>query len=136
VACFAKTTDTEWGAPSFISFFPPPNESRTYRSDGRIESIDYSNPEGVYSDPAVSLPRHWKDTYSYDDTGKLLGWTRSYNGKATAAFTAAGDRIVKRNADGSPAKAVHVKYVPRSTNDQLEPLTLSYIDDGEPFDVK
>ena len=136
VACFAKTANTEWGAPSFISFFPIPQESRTYRSDGRIESIDYSNPEGVYSDPAVSLPRHWKDTYSYDDTGKLLGWTRSYNGKDTAAFTAAGDRIVKRNADGSPAKAVHVKYVPRSTNDQLEPLTLSYIDEGEPFDVK
>ena len=136
VACFAKTTDTEWGAPSFISFFPIPQESRTYRSDGQIESIDYSNPEGVYSDPAVSLPRHWKDTYSYDDTGKLLGWTRSYNGKDTAAFTAAGDRIVGRNADGSPAKAVHVKYVPRSTNDQLEPVTLSYIDDGEPFDVK
>ena len=136
VACFAKTADTEWGAPSIISFFPIPQESRTYRSDGRIESIDYSNPDGVYSDPAVSLPRHWKDTYSYDDTGKLLGWTRSYNGKDTAAFTAAGDRIVKRNADGSPAKAVHVKYVPRSTNDQLEPVTLSYIDEGEPFDVK
>ena len=68
--------------------------------------------------------------------GKLLGWTRSYNGKDTAAFTAAGDRIVGRNADGSPAKAVHVKYVPRSTNDQLEPVTLSYIDEGEPFDVK
>ena len=136
VACFAKTADSEWGAPSFISFYPPPNESRTYRSDGQIESIDYSNPEGVYSDPLVSLPRHWKDTYSYDGTGKLLGWTRSYNGKDTAAFTAAGDRIVERNADGSPAKAVHVKYVPRSTNDQLEPVTLSYIDDGDPFDIK
>ena len=43
---------------------------------------------------------------------------------------------MERDADGKPAKAVHVKYVPRSTNDQLEPLTLSYIDDGEPFDVK
>jgi hypothetical protein len=136
VACFAKTADTEWGAPSFISFFPIPQESRTYRSDGRIESIDYSNPDGVYSDPAVSLPRHWKDTYSYDDTGKLLGWTRSYNGKDTAAFTAVGDRIVERNADGTPAKAVHVKYVPRSTNDQLEPVTLSYIDEGDPFGIK
>ena len=136
VACFAKTADSEWGAPSFISFYPPPNESRTYRSDGQIESIDYSNPEGVYSDPLVSLPRHWKDTYSYDGTGKLLGWTRSYNGKDTAFFTASGDRIVERNADGSPAKAVHVKYTPRSTNDPLEPLTLSYIDEDEPFDVK
>ncbi len=136
VACFAKTEDTEWGAPSFISFFPIPQEVRVYRPDGQIASIDYANPDGAYSDPAVSLPRHWKDTYAYDDTGKLLGWTRSYNGKDAAAFTAAGDRIVKRNADGSPAKVVHVKYVPRANNDRLEPVTLSYIDEDEPFDVK
>jgi hypothetical protein len=43
---------------------------------------------------------------------------------------------VERRGDGTPAKAVHVKYTPRSTNDPLEPLTLSYLDDGEPFDVK
>ena len=136
VACFAKTDGTEWGAPSIVSFYPIPQEARTYRPDGQIASIDYSNPEGVYSDPAISLPRHWKDTYSYDGAGKLLGWTRSYNGKDAASFTAAGDRIVERNADGSPAKAVHVKYLPRSSNDQLEPITLSYLDDGEPFDVR
>ena len=136
VACFAKTASTDWGAPSFISFFPIPRETRAYRSDGKIASIDYSNLEGVYSDPLVSLPRHWKDTYSYDDAGKLLGWTRSYNGKDFASFTAAGDRIVERHADGTPAKAVHVRYVPRSSGDKLEPVTLSYLDDGEPFDVK
>ncbi len=136
VACFAKTDGTEWGAPSFVSFFPIPQEVRTYRSDGRIASIDYSNPDGVYSDPAVALPRHWKDTYSYDDAGKMLGWTRSYNGRDVASFTATGNRIVERHADGTPAKAVHVRYRPRSSSDPLEPLTLSYFDDGEPFDVK
>lgn len=136
VACFAKTDSTAWGAPSFISFSPIPRETRVYRSDGKIASIDYSNLDGVYSDPLVALPRHWKDTYAYDDNGKLLGWTRSYNGKDFATFTADGDRIVERRADGSPAKAVHVKYVPRSSNDKLEPVTLSYLDDGEPFDVK
>jgi len=136
VACFAKTDGTDWGAPSIISFFPIPQEARTYRPDGQIASIDYSNPDGVYSDPVVALPRHWKDTYSYDAAGNLLGWARSYNGKDAATFTAAGDRVVERRADGTPAKAVHVKYIPRSSNDQLEPLTLSYIDDGEPFDVK
>ena len=136
VACFAKTDGSDWGAPSFISFFPIPQESRVYRKDGKIASIDYSNPDGVYSDPLVSLPRHWKDTYSYDDNGKMLGWTRSYNGKDTATFTASGDRIVERRADGTPAKAVHVRYTPRSSSDKLEPLTLSYLDDGEPFDVK
>ena len=136
VACFAKADGTEWGAPSFVSFFPVPQEARTYRSDGKIASIDYTNPEGVYSDPAVALPRHWKDTYSYDGTGKLLGWTRSYNGRDAASFTAAGDRVVERHDDGTPAKAVHVRYQPRASSDKLEPLTLSYLDDGEPFDVK
>ena len=136
VACFAKKDGTEWGAPSFVSFFPIPQEARVYRPDGKIASIDYSNPDGVYSDPLVSLPRHWKDTYSYDDAGKMLGWTRSYNGKDTASFTASGDRIVERHPDGTPAKAVHVRYTPRSSSDKLEPLTLSYLDDGEPFDVK
>ena len=136
VACFAKTDSTDWGAPSFISFFPIPQETRVYRADGKIASIDYSNLDGVYSDPLVSLPRHWKDTYSYDDNGKMLGWTRSYNGKDFATFTATGDRVVERRADGSPAKAVHIKYTPRRSNDKLEPLTLSYLDDGEPFDVK
>ena len=136
VACFAKTAGTEWGAPSIISFYPIPQEARTYLSDGRIDSIDYSNPEGVYSDPSVALPRHWKDTYSYDAAGKMLGWTRSYNGKDVASFTAAGDRIVERHADGTPSKAVHVRYLPRSSKDPLEPLTLSYFDDGKPFDVK
>lgn len=136
VACFAKTDSSTWGAPSFISFFPVPQETRIYRPDGQIESIDYTNRKNVYSDPVVSLPRHWKDTYSYDADGKPLGWTRSMDGKEAASFTASGDRIVERRADGTPSKAVHVKYIPRATNDKMEPLTLSYMDDGKPFDVK
>jgi len=136
VACFAKTATSSWGAPSIISFFPVPQETRTYRPDGQIASIDYANEKKVYSDPVVSLPRHWKDVYSYDASGKPLGWTRFSDGKEVAAFTASGHRIVARRADGTPSKAVRVKYLPRATNDNMEPLTLSYMDDGEPFDVK
>ena len=136
VACFAKTATSSWGAPSIISFFPIPQETRTYRPDGQIASIDYTNARKVYSDPVVSLPRRWKDVYSYDASGKQLGWTRFSDGKEVAAFTASGHRIVERRADGTPSKAVRVKYLPRATNDKMEPLTLSYMDDGEPFDVK
>ena len=136
VACFAKAEGTSWGAPSFISFFPIPQEKRVYRPDGKIASIDYSNPDNVYSDPLVALPRHWKDTYSYDASGKLLGWTRSANGAEVASFTPDGLRIVERRADGTPSKLARVKYVPRPSNDKLEPLTLTYMDDGEPFEVK
>ena len=136
VACFAKSETSSYGAPSIISFFPIPQETRTYRPDGQIASIDYANEKKVYSDPIVSLPRKWKDVYSYDDNGKPLGWTRISDGKEVASFTPSGHRIVDRRADGTPSKIVRVKYIPRATNDKMEPLTLSYMDDGEPFDVK
>ena len=136
VACFAKTHGTEYGAPSIISFSVVPQEKRVYRPDGRLESIDYTNPEMAYSDPAIALPRRWKDTYSYAPDGAPLGFSRSYNGKETAFFTPKGARVVERNADGTPKRAVAIVYTARQTGDKLQPLELTYTDNGEPFDVK
>ena len=135
VACFAKTTHTSFGAPAIISFFPIPQEKRTYRPDGQIAAIDYTNPDRIYSDPAIALPRHWTDTYDYSPDGKLLGFTRSYNGEASASFTAKGERIVERNPDGSPKKLVRVKYTPRGTGDAIQPVELTYLDDGAPYEA-
>ena len=135
VACFAKTTHTSYGAPAIISFYPIPQEKRTYRPDGQIAAIDYTNPDRVYSDPAISLPRHWTDTYDYSPDGKPLGFTRSYNGEASASFTVKGERIVERNPDGSPKKLVRVKYTPRGTGDAIQPIELTYLDDGEPYEA-
>lgn len=136
VACFAKTTHTTFGAPSIISFYPIPQEKRTYRPDGQIASIDYTNPDRVYSDPAIALPRHWTDTYDYTPDGKPLGFTRSYNGEPSASFTVKGERIVERNPDGTPKKLVRVKYTPRGTGDAIQPVELTYLDDGEPYEAK
>ena len=136
VACFAKTHGTAYGAPSIISFYCIPQEKRVYRKDGKIESIDYANPEMAYSDPALALPRRWKDTYSYSASGDLLGFSRSYNGRETAFFTPKGARVTERNPDGSPKRAVAVAYTARQTGDKLQPLELTYTDSGEPFDVK
>ena len=136
VACFAQSTHTTFGAPSIISFFPIPQEKRTYRPDGQIAAIDYINPDRVYSDPAVALPRHWTDTYDYTPDGKPLGFTRSYNGEASASFTVKGERIVERNPDGTPKKLVRVKYTPRGTGDAIQPVELTYLDDGEPYEAK
>ena len=135
VACFAKTTHTSFGAPSIISFYPIPQEKRTYRPDGQIAAIDYTNPNRVYSDPAIALPRHWTDTYDYTPDGKPLGFTRSYNGEPSASFTVKGERIVERNPDGTPKRLVRVKYTPRGTGDALQPVELTYLDDGEPYEV-
>ena len=135
VACFAKTIHTSFGAPAIISFYPIPQEKRTYRPDGQIAAIDYTNPDRVYSDPAIALPRHWTDTYTYSPDGKPLGFTRSYNGEDSASFTVKGERIVERNPDGSPKKLVRVKYMPRGTGDAIQPIELTYMDDGEPYEA-
>ena len=132
VACFAKTHGTEYGAPSIISFFPIPQEKRVYRADGQIESIDYSNPDQVYSDPMIALPRRWKDIYRYSTEGKYLGFDRTFNGKTAASFTPTQERILEMDAAGKPTKVVPVKYVTRQTGDSFQPLELSYVDEGEP----
>lgn len=136
VACFARSGKGEYGAPSFLSFYPVPQERREYMADGRIGTIDYTNPGGVYCDPLIALPRHWVDVYDYDPDGRPLGWTRFYNGRAAASFTMTGDRILEKNPDGTAKRAVRVKYIVRQTNDRIQPMQLTYVDEGEPFDVK
>ena len=44
--------------------------------------------------------------------------------------------MVERNADGTPKRAVAIVYTARQTGDKLQPLELTYTDNGEPFDVK
>ena len=135
IAVFARAHGTEWGAPSFLSFVPVPFEHRVYGPDKRLLSIDNANPEGRYTDPFIALPRPWKDTFSYAADGRLLGYVRSVGGKEVAAFTATGERIVERNADGTPKKVVAVQYLPRSTRNAVHPSLppeLTYVDNGEP----
>ncbi|MGN0852978.1 MAG: tetratricopeptide repeat protein [Kiritimatiellia bacterium] len=132
VACFAKTAGTEYGAPSIISFYPIPQEKRVYRADGQIESIDYSNPDRLYTDPLVALPRRWKDVYRYSADGTCLGYDRTFNGKTAASFTPTQERILERDAAGRPTKVVPVRYVTRQTGNSLQSMELSYVDEGEP----
>lgn len=135
VACFARSHGTPYGAPSIISFTPVSLETRVYRADGKLDSIDYTNPNAVYCDPMIALPRQWKDTYEYGADGKCTGYVRSYNGKPAASFLPTGERVVARGADGAPTRAVRVKYTTRATGDQIQPYELTYTDDGEPFDL-
>jgi len=135
IAVFAKTHGTEYGAPSFISFYPIPFEKRIYDDSKRIVSIDNFNQEGRYCDPLIALPRRWKDEYRYAKDGSPLGFVRSYLGQPAAEFITPTQRIVEKNPDGTPKTAVHVKYISRKTGDQHLPLELTYIDDGKPFAV-
>lgn len=132
IAVFARYDNTEWGAPSFISFYPLPHELRAYREDGQISFIDYSNPLGHYSDPILAAPRPWKDVYEYNAAGRLLKYVRTVDGETKAEFLPDGRRIVAKRPDGTPSGAVKVKYILRDSGDPNLPRDLSYIDSGTP----
>lgn len=133
VACFAKSHGTAFGAPAILSFNPVALETRTYRPDGKLAEIDYTNPDQIYCDPHLALPRAWVDHYSYAPDGTCTGWVRSYKGTPSAAFTAAGERILDRHADGTPSKLQRVRYLPRRTGNEMAPFDLTYMEDGEPY---
>ena len=129
VACFAKRPGTAFGAPSFISFSSVALEKREWREDGKIASIDYTNPDNLYCDPAIALPRRWKDVYEYKD-GECTGFTRySADGEKRGEFTKRGERILERNADGTPKRKVKVRYITRDTGIPDMPPELTYVDE-------
>jgi hypothetical protein len=128
IAVFVKVGKSDFGAPSFISFYAPPTESREYSQDGKLLSVDYTNPQMVYCDPFVWLPRNWKDVYLYDKDGKFNGYDRMINSKRVSSFTKSGERIISRKADSSPEKTVPVRYIPRNSGVPNMPPELMYMD--------
>ncbi len=107
IGAFASN-GSEWSAPAFVSIYFPANEIRTYSTDGRLLSIDYTN--GNYADPLLCPSRNWRDERHYDDAGTLTGWTR-FRGEKREEFTADGRLIVKPATDGQPAETKPVKYL-------------------------
>jgi len=135
LAVFVKSQGSEFGAPSIVSFMPVAIEKRTYDEKGRLLVADWTNPDARYGDPFVALPRSWKDAWRYDSAGKALGFTRVRPETEDAFFLPNGDRVVSKNADGTPKTAVRVKYVPRDTGNRYLPPELTFVDDGEPYAV-
>ena len=130
VACFAKRAGTPYGAPAFVSFSAVALEKREWRADGKVASIDYTNPDGLYCDPMVALPRRWRDEYGYDAAGECTGFVRiSADGTKLGEFTRRGERVVERAADGSPKRTVKVRYITRETGVENMPPELTYIDE-------
>ncbi len=100
-----------YSAPAFVSFFCYPNEKRTYAEDHRIRSVEYRTPKaGVpYVDPAIDLPKDWRDDYRYDGAGRLIGWTRA-RVTETEEFTSDGALVMTKDRLGRPLKARVVQY--------------------------
>lgn len=101
-----------YSPPSFVTFFFLDNETRVYDAQRRITSIEYKSPAhgGAYVDPAIDLPKDWRDEYHYGAKGELLGWTR-VRGEAREEFTFDGALVASRDAQGRPATANPVTYL-------------------------
>jgi hypothetical protein len=97
-------------APAIFSLSRPPREVRSYDDEGRIASVIYTG-QG-YSDPKIHFRKEWKDSFTYDQTGKLQGWTREANG--TLVRFAANGQILDEN--GKPVGPVN--YQVKINDDQ------------------
>lgn len=106
IGVFARSGSQD-SAPALISIFLPQHETRQYgrgpSGELRIERLDRRLREGAYADPVLFPASAWRDVYSYEAQGALLGWER-WDSEGRAQFNAAGHMIT---ADG----AVPVRYL-------------------------
>ena len=111
---------TYHSAPAIISFYWPPDEERTYRDDGQIQSVRYSDSAngGPYADPFVITAKDWTDDYSYTDSGELTGWTRT-RGDSKQEFTRHGLLVVEEDSAGRPLRARPVTYSRKQRSEQV-----------------
>jgi hypothetical protein len=130
-----------WSAPAFISLLFPGNEKRLYRPDGQIAEVDYDDPHyrERYVDPLLFPIREWRDSYLYDKSRHLVGWTR-FRGEAISHFARDGARVIDSDERGRPLRAERVRYeLKRRPDGELEVLevpsstivTYSYANDDD-----
>lgn len=108
---------TYYSAPAFVSFLFPANQKRRYNENNQIASIDHRAGEGKkpYVDTQVFATRNWRDDFSYDEQGSLIGWHRT-RGKKISEFTADGFKIVTRDNFGRPLQVENIDYVAKQKN--------------------
>jgi hypothetical protein len=126
IGCFLKTGE-HYAMPSFVSFAYLPNEERLYRADGKIQSVDYTNPNHRYADPVLTLPKKWKDLYDYDSKGQMKGWYRTRKTGSAERFTYAGHKVLTTDKLNRPLQTCAVQYIPRQEGGDI-PTELTYVD--------
>ncbi len=131
IGCFVKAGEI-YSPPAIVSFHYLPNETRVYRDDGQVLSVDYRNVERRYADPVLTMQKDWKDLYEYDQNGRLIGWYRTHGDKAER-FTHAGHRVLETDKLNRTVKACEVQYMPRQGVAGGLPPSLSYVDTPRVF---
>ncbi|EMI42528.1 tetratricopeptide repeat protein [Rhodopirellula sp. SWK7] len=101
-----------YSAPAFVSVYYPTSENRLYNEQNQIHSVCYRDypKEKYYADPLLESVKNWQDQFQYDESQRLLGWTRLSNGKRQS-FTAQGALVTQRDDQGRPLEAKVVNYV-------------------------
>ncbi|MEO1999284.1 MAG: hypothetical protein ABGZ17_28905, partial [Planctomycetaceae bacterium] len=101
-----------YSAPGFLSIFSLANEKRTYDDQQRVIEVDYADPKTMsnYVDPLLSSAKNWRDVYSYDQRGRLAGWTRHRAERNPESFTRDGLLVTQRDALGRVTTAMDVQY--------------------------
>ncbi len=77
VICIADNGD-HYSAPSFVTWYFPPNELRSYNSKRLPIVIDYSTFATNYADLKVAPAKNFSDEFLYDADGAPKGRTRVY----------------------------------------------------------
>jgi len=108
IAVFADN-GANLSAPSFITLLYPENQQRSYDDHGKLLLIDHAAHAEKYTDPQVFADRDWKDSFSYDSEGQLLGWVRSRKSGDTD-FTRHGALILEKDSQGRAIKAEKIGY--------------------------
>ena len=132
---------THVSAPAIVSFWWPPNQTRSYSDDGRILAVEYAARAdgGLYTDPMLVIGRTWADRYQYDSSDQMIGWNRIRNSN-TQHFSRHGHLVTQTDTTGRPLKAVDVGYSVDTTKNGTPTLvqqtgvrrfTYAYRSDGD-----
>lgn len=105
VGCFVDGPEGR-SAPSVVSVFFSPNETREYDAAGRLHSIDYTKPQFADWLPPMCIRGNWKDVFTYAANGVLSGWVRTFwdekGGETTRIFTRDGFEVLSRDEKNRP----------------------------------
>ena len=113
VAVFARWGEGPWGAPSVISFYASPYESRSYDKD-ELRQIKYlpqvRNPP-PYDISFLCPPADWTDVYQHDARNQITGFSRLLpDGIRGESFSPRNEKIIESHPNETAKIAGKVRY--------------------------
>jgi hypothetical protein len=124
------------GAPAFVSVLFPSRQVVEFEGEKPVSIVyDAASRLDQYEDPALFPLRRWRDDYSYDAQGRLLGWTRTHaDDGVVERFTRHGAIVEERDALGRPVMARQVGYPSAAAADGLRRIVTVPLDGSLRYD--